>query len=735
MTLDELRAARAAAWRQDGRPLVTGEDAAAWLRETGLALLRPRPKEMQAPAPSLVEALNGAPDAEPGLAALEGAKRLLPRLDAVPLLLLGGAQGVGHAADEPDFLASEETFPFVYALRGDRDWARGPRGKSSPLEGAAWTLLGERGPLTAGEVKDALGKQLSESAALRALGALWAGLRVEPVYGDGETRWRRIEAARADAMAAGAALGQAAALSGLLSVYLQAAVAAAGEEAEAFLAPVASRARVRDALRGLTAARQLGVRALGAREHFYVEGSLPVFGEAAPAQVFTAPVQAAPLPPVVVEGEDSGPFQIEAVEVERAPASAKRGPAAPFFAREPWREDRRGARPNPGAGKRAYGPGAGAGSERRPPREGGSDRRTFGGAAARERPSGEGRPSHGGRGENRFGAGLADKSPDQRFGPPGRDGERRPFAPRQADGERRPVRADGGKRPSFAPPPAKQRSERESARGGGPSARPYGQNGPERFGVDRDQKPWNKRAGGAGAPRPGPDARQRTQGEDQARSWEKPDRRPFARREDGEAKPFRPRAGGSGFRPEGAGPKRLDAPTGARPVPYREARAPFHPEAAGGHEGEARGKRPYAPRGGDAPEKRFGGARPPKRQGEERPVSRGGFPGSASRGEAQGGRRPVRENGGGPNRYNAEGADRPAVSSRRYGAESGAAAPRRYGANSGPGAKSAGRPGGKKPRTAPFTSTGKPRPGVGKPGRPGPKAGRKPFGTGPKRDG
>jgi hypothetical protein len=278
LTAEQLQHARAAAWRQDSNALLTADDAAAWLREVGLTLFLPRTNQIAAPAPTLVEATMGEANSTPKPAAIADATSLLHRLlasqDVLALNLLG------IPGDQPDFLATEDTLPFLFALRGDREWERGPRGKSTPLVLEVWKLLEREGPLSAEEIKDQLGKQLTETAALRALTDLWTALRVEPVYSEkAGTQWQRMEVNHAQAMKAGSAMAQGMALSALVSLYLQSAVAASADEIEAFLSPVTSRSRVREAVRGLIATRQVNTRNLGADELMFVEGSLPEFAD------------------------------------------------------------------------------------------------------------------------------------------------------------------------------------------------------------------------------------------------------------------------------------------------------------------------------------------------------------------------------------------------------------------------------------------------------------------------
>jgi 23S rRNA pseudouridine2605 synthase len=264
--------------------MLTLDDAQSWLSQTGFCLFLPRKAQIPAPGPSFVEACLGETTPTPPRTAIESAMKLLVRLieanSALPLNLLG------TQSDHPDFLVSTEALPFVYALRGDRDWKRAPgtagANRVSPLITHIWQLLERRGVLTAGEIQNELGKELTEAAVLRALHELWASLRVIPLYqADGqETLWEPLQSRHQKAITSGVGMSQVTALSVLASVYLQSVVAAAGDDAESFLSPLASRSKVREVIRGLTATRQLSLIQMETQSLLYVEGSLPEFPEA-----------------------------------------------------------------------------------------------------------------------------------------------------------------------------------------------------------------------------------------------------------------------------------------------------------------------------------------------------------------------------------------------------------------------------------------------------------------------
>ncbi|HEY0784462.1 MAG TPA: hypothetical protein VGD62_01245, partial [Acidobacteriaceae bacterium] len=397
MTTEQLNTARAEAWHQAGNPLLTADDASSWLAETGICLFLPRGQQLSTAAPSFVEATLGTSNPTPGLPGIEEATRLLHRLVAtggiVALRLLGGP------GDQPDFLATSDTLPFLFALVGDKEWKRGPRGKSSPLVIEVWKLLDREGPLTAVEVKEKLGRQLTETAAARALGELWLNLRIEPVYRDGEaTAWQLLERNRQKQMQAGSTMSQAVALSALVSLYLQSAIAASSEEIEVFLSPLASRSKIRDVLKGLTATRQLGILNLGPIEMFHLEGSLAEFPEiarpeGAVVEATEATSGAAGEPGGIGEGRR------RFVASRLADPAASTPPAArPPRTAAPREADKRPGKPQRSAPGKSTGDrksgGARYGSPARPPRDQG-DRRPFAPrppAAAASRPPAAGAP-------------------------------------------------------------------------------------------------------------------------------------------------------------------------------------------------------------------------------------------------------------------------------------------------------------------------------------------------------
>ena len=281
MTADQLKAARAAHWRQNQNPILTLEDAQSWFEQHPLSLFLPRQVQLPAPAPSFVEACRGEASATPPHAAIEQARELLVRLIAsgkVVALNLFGSLG-----EQPDFLAQAEILPFVISLRGERDWKQAPEKsgghKVSPLVLELWKVLEREGPLTTVGAREKLGRELTEAAVLRALNELWQSLRVIPVLqaADQPAQWELLQTHHRAGLTTGSTTSQVTAISLLVSMYLQSVYAATSEEIELFLSPLVSRSRVREAVRGLSATRQIHSLSMEAQTYYFLEGGLPEF--------------------------------------------------------------------------------------------------------------------------------------------------------------------------------------------------------------------------------------------------------------------------------------------------------------------------------------------------------------------------------------------------------------------------------------------------------------------------
>jgi 23S rRNA pseudouridine2605 synthase len=280
LTAEQLEASRIERMRLNGHGTLTFEEARTWIEETGLCLFLPRRQFSTSVAPSFVEAVAGHRDSNPDPKHITLAEELLVRLEidgvAVRLNLLG------QPGDHPDFIVATWVLPYVYALRGDRDWRRSPQltgsRQVSPLAVQAYKLL-EGNETTIPALKHTLGREVSEQAVLRAITELWQQLRIIPVIAaPGQTpKWQLLRVRYQKAIAEGASTSQVTAISVLASIFLQAVIAATMEDVELFLAPLTARSKVREVIRGLVATRQVHSISLGHAPHFYVAGTLPEF--------------------------------------------------------------------------------------------------------------------------------------------------------------------------------------------------------------------------------------------------------------------------------------------------------------------------------------------------------------------------------------------------------------------------------------------------------------------------
>ena len=256
------------------------DEARTWVEETGLCHYHPKKHATPSVAPSFIEAVAGRETPTPDNKLLQHSEELLVRLElsdvAVRLNLAGQPTLV------PDYAVATWVLPYVYALRGDRDWRRTPQltgsRQVSPLAIQAYKLL-EQGDATISQLRTALGREVTEAAVLRSITELWQQLRIIPVTPapGAAPKWQLLRHRFQKAIAEGASTSQVTAISVLASIYLQAVIAASMEEVELFLAPLTSRSKVREVMRGLVATRQVNTTNVGSSSYFYVAGTLPEF--------------------------------------------------------------------------------------------------------------------------------------------------------------------------------------------------------------------------------------------------------------------------------------------------------------------------------------------------------------------------------------------------------------------------------------------------------------------------
>jgi 23S rRNA pseudouridine2605 synthase len=308
--------------RQNGLGTLTLDEARTWIEETGLCLFLPRRQFSTAVAPSFVEAVAGRPEATPDQKTIALAEDLLVRLENEGVAVRLNLQG--QPGEQPDFVVAAWVLPYVYALRGDRDWRRSPQltgsRQVSQLAVHVYKQL-EGGDANVSHLKQALGREVSESAVVRAITELWQQLRIIPtiaVRGQA-AKWQLLRTRFQRAIAEGASTSQVTAISVLASIYLQAVIAASMEDVELFLAALTARSKIREVIRGLVATRQVHTISLGHAPHFYVAGTLPEFEPVSTMYASSSmPASAYFLRSFEREEEPHGP----AISLQLAPQSA-----------------------------------------------------------------------------------------------------------------------------------------------------------------------------------------------------------------------------------------------------------------------------------------------------------------------------------------------------------------------------------------------------------------------------
>ena len=284
--------------RQNGHGAITIEDVRTWIEETGLCIFLPRSAQagqsvqslLTTPAatPTFVEAVAGQRTTEPTLELIASAESLLVRLEAEGVAVRLNL--AGQPGDQPDYVVAGWVLPYIYALRGDRDWRRSPQltgsRQVSQLAVQAAKHL-DSANMTSAQIRDALGREVTETAVLRALHELWKQLRIIPVVPEvgAPALWQPLRQRFQKAIAEGASTSQVTAISVLASIYLQAVISASMEDVEMFLSPLTSRSKIREVVRGLAATRQVHSTTMGHSPMYYVAGTLPEFPVAPSFQI------------------------------------------------------------------------------------------------------------------------------------------------------------------------------------------------------------------------------------------------------------------------------------------------------------------------------------------------------------------------------------------------------------------------------------------------------------------
>jgi hypothetical protein len=280
MTPDELTELRREKWHVNGNPVRTLEDARAFIESVGFCLLYP----VSAPVlvPTFVGAWSGSDERLPTLReAYKDPRANDARELMVRLLRDKTAYEANLFGEDNAFLLSASVFPYFYALVGERNPRQapqpGPRSTYSELSCDAYQIIHRKGPISKLKLVEELGKGISLAALDRALVEQWSRLRITRVdYHEREgASWDVLFRWAPDAVSEGVNCSVNSALSALVSKYLDCVVAADLPELENFLGNFVARSRVREAVNGLLAARELSFVPVGHRSLIQVTQAQP----------------------------------------------------------------------------------------------------------------------------------------------------------------------------------------------------------------------------------------------------------------------------------------------------------------------------------------------------------------------------------------------------------------------------------------------------------------------------
>lgn len=262
MTNQELEEFRREKWRLNGKTVRTLEDACSFIESVGFALIYPlRPAVL---LPTFIGAWAGSGEDLPTWQHAFADPRTHEATELmVRMLRERCAYEANFLGEKGTFLVAASVFPYFYALVGERNPKSapkaGPRSEYSDLACDTFAAIQARGPISKPQLQQALGGGVSTAALDKSLTELWSKLRItrvdykkeEGAFWDVLYRWAP------DAVREGIELSQAAALSALLSKYLDTVGAADQQELEAFFGNFVSRSRVKESINALMGVREL----------------------------------------------------------------------------------------------------------------------------------------------------------------------------------------------------------------------------------------------------------------------------------------------------------------------------------------------------------------------------------------------------------------------------------------------------------------------------------------------
>jgi hypothetical protein len=271
MTESDLIQLRRSKWRLDGNPIRTIEEARAFIESVGFCLMYPVRPPM--PVPTFIGAFAGSDDRLPTWQHAFSDPRALDATGLMVRLLRERSAYEANIFDENNaFLVTASAFPFFYALVGERNHKLapkpGPRSPYSQLASDAFEIIRRDGPIAKEKLQEALGKSISLPALDKALGELFAKLRITRVdykASEGGSFWDVLYRWSPEAVREAINISVPQALSALVSKYLDCMVATEPAELETFFGNFVARSRVKEAVNALLAARELSFVHVGGK--------------------------------------------------------------------------------------------------------------------------------------------------------------------------------------------------------------------------------------------------------------------------------------------------------------------------------------------------------------------------------------------------------------------------------------------------------------------------------------
>jgi 23S rRNA pseudouridine2605 synthase len=280
MNLTELQDARREKWHAKGNPIRTLEDGKAFMETAGFALMYPVHPPIL--VPTFIGAYAGTDADLPTALKAFADPRTKDATELMVRLLRDRSAYEANLFGETNFLVSGSVFPYFYGLMGDRN----PRHMAKPGTPSAFSTLArdvfnainKHGAMSKPQLHDRLGGALTDAALDRALTDLWNRLRITRVDyrpDEGGTYWDVLFRWSPEAVREGVEISIPSALSALVSKYVESMIAVEAAEVENFFGVMVSRAKVKDAINALLAARELSLAHIGNRAMLQITSHEP----------------------------------------------------------------------------------------------------------------------------------------------------------------------------------------------------------------------------------------------------------------------------------------------------------------------------------------------------------------------------------------------------------------------------------------------------------------------------